>query len=92
MARKEFVCNVTQASVSVGVPNVPDPAIRVMLTDVNGSFNTMAFFAADAGKTQMLELALSAMRSQAQVNAFVDDPTQPVSPPGAQIYTITIVA
>jgi hypothetical protein len=92
MARKWFLCNVAQASVSVGVPQTTDPAIQILLTDANGLFSNTPFFAADAGKNQMLAVALSAVSLQAQVNAYVDDPTQPVNPPGAQVYSIAIAA
>lgn len=92
MAHQDYVCNVLQARVAVGVPGVIDPAIQLVLSDVAGSFPATAFFAAEGGKNQMLDVALSAISTQAQVNAVLDNPSQPVSPPGAQIYSLSILA
>jgi hypothetical protein len=91
MARKDSVCTVIQAGVSVGVPGITDPAIRLLLNDVNGTFTT-TFFAAENGKNQMLDIALAAISSEKRVNAFLDDPSEPVSPPGAQVYSLDILA
>jgi hypothetical protein len=92
MARQEYLCAVLQARVSVGVPGTTDPTIQLILTDSNGTFANEPFFAADAGKNQMLDVALAAISTQSQVSAYVDNPTQPVSPPGAQIYALSIMA
>jgi hypothetical protein len=92
MARQEYTCTVNQAGASVGVPGTSDPAIRFMLSDAGGSFINTGFFAAETGKNQMLGVALAAIITQSQVSAFLDDPAQPVNPPGAQVYSLYILA
>jgi hypothetical protein len=92
MARQEYVCIVNQATATTGVPGTTDPVILFVLSDVSGSFSNTRFFAAEGAKNQMLDVALAAIISQSQVNAYLDDPEQPVSPPGAQVYTLGILA
>jgi hypothetical protein len=92
VARQFYLCTVTEATVAVGVPGTTDPVIQVVLTDANGSFSGAPFFASENGKLQMLDVALAAITAQKQVNATLDNPSEPVTPPGAQIYRLSIIA
>jgi hypothetical protein len=75
MASEWLTCTVTVAGASVGSPNLtPIPNIFIGLTDTAGSFSNQQFFAANAGKNEMLAVALAAISNRLNVSAQVDSP------------------
>jgi hypothetical protein len=71
-----FVCNVIQAGPGVNGSLTPDPQVQFLLTDAQGTFSNTWFFASQAAKNQMLAVALAAISTQSQVNAWVDAPEE----------------
>jgi hypothetical protein len=85
----EFICTVNQTGPAVGAGVTPDPTIEFSLTDSKGSFTNTWFFAAQSAKNQMLAVALAAISTQSQVNAWVDAPQQSGM---TQCYALYLVA
>ncbi len=70
----EFVCIVEQAGVATSGAMTPNPGVALLLTDTGGAFQSTWFYAANSGKKEMLAVALAAIGTQSQVNAFCDAP------------------
>jgi hypothetical protein len=74
----QFNCTVNQAGPAANnAGETPSPVIYLNLTDVNGSFSNTWFFAANICKKEMLAVALAAISTQSQVNAWLDPPVNP---------------
>jgi hypothetical protein len=87
---QEYICTVNQAGPATGTGQTPDPVVQFSLTDTNNAFSNAWFFAAGASKNQMLAVALAAISTQSQVNAWVDPPQAGVGI--TQCYALYIIA
>jgi hypothetical protein len=67
----------------------PDPIVQIVMTPVNSGFPQATYFAPQAAKNQMLAVALAAISTQSNVQAYVD---QPPAPAGThlQCYSLQI--
>ena len=65
----EFICTVNQAG-----PSIDSGQVQFSLTDTNKTFSNTWFNAASPFQNQMLAVALAAISTQSQVNAWVDAP------------------
>ena len=90
MAITDYTCIVNQAGPSTQATSTSSPVVLFNLSDVQGSFNNTWFFAAGTAKNQMLAVALAAVSTQSQVNAWVDTPTP--GGPVTECYNLYIIA
>ena len=80
-------CTITSAQVNTYELN--SPIMMVALADIAGSFGPTYFRVPDIAKREMLAVALAAITSQSEVEAFVDDPSQPQA---EWCYTLEILS
>jgi hypothetical protein len=86
----EFVCIVQQAGVATSGAPTPNPGVLFLLSDTGGSFQNEWFYAANSGKKEMLAVALAAISTQSQVNAWCDPPV--TGGPSTECYNLYLTA
>jgi hypothetical protein len=79
----EFICTVNQAG-----PSIDAGQVQFSLTDTNNTFSNTWFYAASQFQNQMLAVALAAISTQSQINAWVDAPQAGVTTECHALYII----
>jgi hypothetical protein len=79
-----FICTVNQAGPSSGAGTV-----QLALTDTNKTFSNTWFNAVSQFQNQILAVALAAISTQSQVNAWVDPPEAGTT---TECYALYIIA
>jgi hypothetical protein len=87
-ATQPFLCSILAARALTDLQNPPSSMTSVILTDLNGSFADVEFFAVDEAKREILAVALAAISTQSNVGTVVDVPTGVSNP---QCYSLTII-
>jgi hypothetical protein len=82
-------CTVDRVGPAADGGETAQPVIYLMLTAVDNTFNGQWFYAAEAAKTEMLAVALTAQSLNRRVNAAIDPPNPKGSPYTAcyRLYT-----
>jgi hypothetical protein len=86
----DFICSILAASAGTDGQNPPNAQIRLILSDVAGSFSDEGFIAVPVARREILDVALAAISTKSRVQAIVDPPTDVGPLPSC--YFLEIVA
>ena len=75
-----YTCTVSKVGPSTEGKETTKPVIYIGLTDCAGKFTDYWFYAVDAGKREMLAVALAAINGQKQVEVYLEPPKPNNSP------------